>query len=32
MAGVFSIAATLLVLEIGVPGADFDHLWMTQRP
>ena len=25
--GVFSIAATLLVLEIAVPEADFDHLW-----
>ena len=25
--GVFSIAATLLVLEISVPEADFDHLW-----
>jgi uncharacterized membrane protein len=25
--GVFSIAATLLVLEIAIPEADFDHLW-----
>ena len=25
--GVFSIAATLLVLELAVPEADFDHLW-----
>jgi TMEM175 potassium channel family protein len=25
--GVFSVAATLLVLEISVPEADFDHLW-----
>ncbi len=25
--GVFSVAATLLVLEISVPQADFDHLW-----
>jgi transmembrane protein TMEM174 (potassium channel) len=25
--GVFSVAATLLVLEISVPAADFDHLW-----
>jgi uncharacterized membrane protein len=25
--GVFSIAATLLVLEISVPEANFDHLW-----
>ena len=25
--GVFSIAATLLVLELSVPEADFDHLW-----
>jgi TMEM175 potassium channel family protein len=25
--GVFSVAATLLVLEISVPHADFDHLW-----
>jgi TMEM175 potassium channel family protein len=25
--GVFSVAATLLVLEISVPRADFDHLW-----
>lgn len=25
--GVFSIAATLLVLEIAVPQAEFDHLW-----
>ena len=25
--GVFAIAITLLVLEIGVPESDFDHLW-----
>jgi len=25
--GIFSVAATLLVLEISVPQADFDHLW-----
>jgi uncharacterized membrane protein len=25
--GVFSVAATLLVLEISVPASDFDHLW-----
>jgi uncharacterized membrane protein len=25
--GFFSAAATLLVLEISVPEADFDHLW-----
>ncbi len=30
--GVFSIAATLLVLETAVPEADFDHLWKGQWP
>jgi TMEM175 potassium channel family protein len=25
--GVFAIAITLLVLEIGVPESDFDNLW-----
>ena len=27
--GVFAIAITLLVLEIGVDPADFDHLWQA---
>ena len=25
--GVFSVAATLLVVELAVPAADFNHLW-----